>query len=406
METIFPTDAGFEGFFFVGWHRGTGGAITRTGTVVVKRTYEAQPDANPAAGRLVPADDPLPVFMVDQPEGLLENADFEAGTDGWTVAAGVSIRQGAEDGNHFLAVSGTANGRVTQAIDLGGPVRGRSFVLSLKAKADAATSVAGVQLEAGGSVICTIGGPLSTGWQSLDPAEGVWPNGVGASSATLVLRGAVDAGRTVHYDDITLTEIGYEHDMAADKPAGDVIVLPSQNIAPSEVQVDGSAWLRRPAAEAGVLRVFGWERRDDGPRNDDAAFPDGAAAYPLPQALPGGFQNLFYNGYRRAPRQQVSASPPPYLPSEGAVRLIRDGASDYGFRLGGESLNATYFYAASPSADIESRWQRRSVPMHLDTLVIEPDDDGCYAVWRGIWEFDERAEDSYRRLVVSLGEGG
>lgn len=401
METIFPNGTGFQGLFFAGWHRSPAGQITRTGTVVVKRTYDIQASLDPAAGRLTPSEAPLPVFMLDQPEGLVVNPDFESGIDGWTAAPGVTVAQGEGDGNHFLVVGGAANGRVAQTIDLGAPLRGRDFVLSFKARADAATSVAGVRLEAGGQTICEAGGPLTAQWQPLDE-PGIWPNTVGASSLTVVLRGAADAGRQVHYDDVTLTHIGYEHDMAADKPAGDVIVLPGENRLPQEVQVNGTPWQRRPAGEPGLLRVFGWERRDTGPREANGAFPANDSAYPLPRPLPDGFANLYYNGYRRGPRLEVSAQAPGFLPAAAQVRLVRSGSADYAFHLAGEILEASYFHYSGTGADLEARWQAQAVAMNLDTLVIEPDNDRCYAVWRGVWELDERPEDSYRRLVVTV----
>jgi hypothetical protein len=368
--------------------------------VVLKRTYDVHPDEDPAAGTLTAAGEALPVFMLDQPDALVTNPDFEAGIDGWTAAAGVTVSHGAEaEENHFLAVAGTPNGRVTQTVDIGSPLRGRDFVLSFRAKADAATSIAGVQLEAGGQTICAIGAPVSASWQPFDES-GTWPNSVGASSLTLVLRAAVDAGRQVHYDDITLTHIGYEHDMAADKPSGDIIVLPSQDRLPQEVRVSGAAWQRRPTAEPALLRIFGWERRDTGPREADGAFPSNDSAYPLPRPLPDGFANLYYNGYRRAPRVEVSTQPPGFIPSGSDITLVRGGEPDYGFHLPGETVTATYFFYSGAGRDDETRWQPRNLPIRLDTLVIEPDEDRCYAVWRGVWEFDELPEDRYRRLLV------
>jgi hypothetical protein len=401
METIFPTDTGYQGLFFVGWHRSAAGQITRTGTVVLKRTYDVQPDEDPAVGTLTPAGEALPVFMLDQPEALVTNPDFEAGIDGWSAAAGVTLSHEAEgDENHFLAVAGTPSGRVTQTIDIGSPLRGRDFVLSFKAKADAATSIAGVQLEAGGQTICQADGAVTTSWQDFD-AQGVWPNNAGATRLTLVLRAASDAGRRVHYDDITLTHICYEHDMAADKPAGDLIVLPSQDRLPQEVRVNGAPWQRRPAADPSRLRVFGWEPRETGPREANGAFPSSDSAYPLPQPLPDAFANLYYNGYRRAPRAEVSAQPPGFIPAGADVRIVRSGSVDYAFHLPNEAVTAAYFYYSGGGLDEETRWQSRAVAMNLDTVVVEPDDDRCYAVWRGVWEFDERPEDSYRRLVVN-----
>jgi hypothetical protein len=401
METIFPTDTGFEGLFFVGWHRSPAGQITRTGTVVLKRTYDIDADADPALGALTPSESPLPVFMLDQPEALVLNPDFESGVGDWTPEGSATVAQGEADGNKFLVVGGT-NVRVTQAIDLGSALRGREFVLSLKAKADAATSIAGVRLEAGGQVLCEISGPLTTQFQTLD-GSGVWTNSLGATSLTVVLKGAVDAGRQVHYDDITLTHIGYEHDMCADKPAGDVIVLPGADRLPQEVQVNDAALLRRPASDPpALLRVFGWELRAEGLRKMDGAFPEPDSAYPLPRPLPDAFLNLYYNGYRRTPREAVSPLPPGYLPASARVRITRSSGGHYGFQLNGEALAASYFYYSGTGDDVEARWQSRAVAMNLDTLVVEPDDDRGYAVWRGVWEYDERPEDSYRRLVVTV----
>ena len=407
METIFPTDDGIAGLFFVGWHRSAANTITRTGTVVVKRSYEVAPDStNPANGHLTPAAEAQPVFLQDQPEGpLVQNGDFEAGVANWTAEAGVSAVQQADGDNHLLAVSGTVNGRVRQTIDPQLPLGGREFVLSFKAKADAATSIAGVQLQAGGVGRCVVNTNLTTAWQTFS-AIGTWPNTLADTSLTLTLRAAAAAGRTVHYDDVTLIHVAYEHDLAADKPGADTIVLPRLAFVPEELQVNGAAVLRRPGTEAGVLRTFGWERRDVDPRKADAAFPEDESAYPLPQPLPGAFSNRFYSGFRRAPRSVVDPTVPPSVPSYLApgslVRLTRTGRPDYGFRLGNEQLDARYQYYSGIGADTEARWQSTDVPMRLDTLVLEPDDDRCYAVWRGVWEFDDEAEDSYRRLVVTL----
>lgn len=62
METFFPTASGYAGFFFVGFRKDAG-ETQRTGTVVLKRTY----DVDPLAGTFTPASNPLPAFLQDVP---------------------------------------------------------------------------------------------------------------------------------------------------------------------------------------------------------------------------------------------------------------------------------------------------------------------------------------------------
>ena len=96
----------------------------------------------------------------------------------------------------------------------------------------------------------------------------------------------------------------------------------------------------------------------------------------------------------------------------GAVRMMRgrapgsiwfgaNGGTLYSFVLGNESVSARYYYYDGDGPDKENRWRQVSVAeVQLDTLVVEPDEDRCYAVWRAVWNYDERAEDAYRRLLV------
>src|SRR5215208_3392568 len=192
METMFPADDGIAGLFFIGWHRSPSGAITRTGTVVVKRSYDVAPDgADPANGSVSPAAEAQPVFMLDQPEGpLVQNGDIEAGVANWTAGAGVVVAQQAENGgNHYLAVTGAVNGTVRQVIDVEAALAGRAFVLSFKAKADANTSIANVRLEVGATSRCVISENLTTAWQTFSAID-TWPNDLADTSLTLVLRAA------------------------------------------------------------------------------------------------------------------------------------------------------------------------------------------------------------------------
>ena len=61
METVFPTADGLAAFFLTSY-RVAGGAIQRTGTVILKRTY----DVNAATGALSPSASALPIFDSDQ----------------------------------------------------------------------------------------------------------------------------------------------------------------------------------------------------------------------------------------------------------------------------------------------------------------------------------------------------
>ena len=148
METIFPTGTGYEGFFMVGSRKDPTSLTTtqRTGTAVLKRTY----DIDPAPGGLTPVAEALPVFLQDVAENFLLNSDFESDLlDGkghpidWLPEGGASIakvldRDDAD--NHFMGVSGTANSRVVQTITLEEPLGGRSFAFSFSTIAESSSS--------------------------------------------------------------------------------------------------------------------------------------------------------------------------------------------------------------------------------------------------------------------------
>ncbi|MCP4709351.1 MAG: DUF2169 domain-containing protein, partial [Planctomycetes bacterium] len=54
--------------------------------------------------------------------------------------------------------------------------------------------------------------------------------------------------------------------------------------------------------------------------------------------------------------------------------------------------------------DDDTAWIKQSVTMNPDTLVIEPEIDRCWIVWRGVWPFDNHNEDAYRRLKVEASD--
>lgn len=414
METVFPTDPGYAGFFLVGFRKVLNPATAtietqRTGTVILKRTYDINPSAtNPPTGSILPSASPLPVFIQDQPEGLLHNGDFEADLfDGegnpvdWQPAVGVTIAQivdPADEENHLLQVMGSANGEVIQTITFPKQVARREFTFSFAAKADQATAITGARLQADGNVICDISRPLTTELQNFSQTA-IWPVGVTTHEVQVVLRMAGDTARTIFYDNIAVQSIVYEHDLAPFKPEGDIFILISSTPDPISVMVDTEEWLRSLTLPPNDLNVFGWEVRGQNPRKAEGAFPDDKNAYPLPGPLPDDFDNLYYNGYRRNARA-AALSQLPYLPATAAIVVERDGGDIYSFILNGETITAHYEYYSGLGLDKESRWQKRTIEINLDTLVIEPDENRCYVIWRGVWNFDDQTEDSYRRLVV------
>jgi hypothetical protein len=419
METRFPEHPGYAGQFVVGMRR-RAGVLERTGTAVLKRTYAI----DPAAGTLAPAEEALPVFMTDRPDNVVHNGDFASPlTEGpgddpvhWHPE-GVAI-QAVPDASSppdlLLQVSGAARGRVVQTVEFDEPLGGRTFTFSFRAASVGSSArIEAVQLEADGAVICRIDANLAA-VPARRAATGTWPAGLEATECRVVLRMATLAAGAVRYGAVQVEERGhatrwspfgaprYEHDLVAVKPHGDLVVLGMAS-APGvlRARVDGAVWLTRtlPAADPPEKAAFGWERRDAGPRKADAAFPEDEDAYPLPEALPAGFQDRFYNGYLRS----AVSVPRGHLPANAQIRLERDSVPVYAFRLRGDAPAATVFHHAGAGPDEEGGWSATPVPMPLDTLVVEPEAHRCYAVWRGVWPFDDRSEDAYRLLAVAAG---
>jgi len=417
METKFPENKGYDSLFLVGLRKYPNTAtIQRTGTVILKRTY----DIDPVAGKVTPSESPLAVFMQDQPDNLLLNSDFESPLtevideedvpiDGHP--AGVTICQvvdPADSDYHFLQVSGAANGRVVQTLSFEEPLGGRQFTLSVHVQANADTQVQGVQLEADGDVICVINKTVGI-TMSRFFATGTWPADLGATEMHVVLRMANQAGRVVFYDDVQVEErdsltvwdpattLLYEHDLAPFKPEGDVIVLGYADVVnTNRVEVDDVFWFNRniTSGTPPEKALFGWEPRVNEPRKKEAGIYDP----PPDDVLPTGFVNLFYNGHRRDAKK---LDPLPYLPAAADIEIERNGTVDYRFELRGDTAIATYYTYDGAGADQESNWQSHNVTMNLDTLVLEPEKNRCYLVWRGVWPFDDHGEGDYRRLLVT-----
>jgi Uncharacterized protein conserved in bacteria (DUF2169) len=421
METLFPTTTGYEGFFLVGFRKTDGALTQRTGTAVLKRTY----DVDPAAGVLTPSPDALPVFLQDAPDNVVENSDFSGVTNGAPTAwqgesATVAVGSGHGVAGDALKVTGTASGRVVQTLTFDEPLGGRQFVLSFSAKSSpVGSAIQNVQLEADGSTpICVINANVTTAMTRFS-ASGVWPATVQAKEMRLVLRMAATTAVTVYYDRVQVEErnhltrwdaktmLRYEHDLVPFKLQGDVVVLGFSDIAGvSRVKVDNTTWFEVTLSlnEGRAKALCGWEPRGVSPRpagsfsSDPSHYPpQWPVTDPARDPLPADFDNRFYNGYSR---QAARLPAIPYLPRGAEIRIERGAGNLYRFRLGNETVSATVCSHGGSGPDEETTWSRTVVTMHLDTLVIEPERNRCYAVWRGAWSFDETPEDGYRRLVV------
>ena len=430
METIFPTGTGYAAMFLVSVRKNpaTPTEVQRTGTVVLKRTYAI----NSTTQTVAPDSHALPIFMQDRSANLLLNSDFESPLfdgDGkpidWLPENAVIEPFTDPDVPDpdppypWLQVTGSPSGRVVQKLTFDEPLGGRAFTFRLEASANTTTQIQNLQLEAdgnsGGTVnLCTLDSSVTTK-MSKKQRSGSWPAELEATEMRIVLRPASTAGVTVWYDHVQVEErsyetvynpattLLYEHDLAAYKPEGDLIVLGYAGAAGSNnnrvVRVNGTTYLSRRTLSSTFLppekSLFGWEERVGETREREKQ----AGTYPPPpqEALPPDFDNRFYNGYRR----DAANTPLAYLPAAAQIEIERGSSVTYSFRLAGDTAAASYFTYRGSGPDDKDHWQQTSVPMHLDTLVIEPEKNRCYAVWRGVWPYDSRPEEEYRRLLVN-----
>lgn len=444
METIFPEDRGYKGFFLVGFRKGPEmPAITqRTGTVVLKKTF----DIDPVAGVLIPSADPFPIFIQDRPDNYVLNSDFNSSDENsnlylWQPDQQVTITPkdpNADDYKNFF-VAGTANGQIVQTLTFNKPLGGREFWLSFSARSaeDTTARLESVQLESGSHIICTISANL-TDSMSRFSEKGIWPSDLQTTEMKVVLRMATNGSNTVFYENIQVEErdhltvwdhnatLRFENDIVAFKPEGDLIVLGFTDVAGLyRVNVNGITWFQRNSSFNGAREkaMFGWEPRINNKeykylRQDKAGkYSESADDYPLQwpvtdpvrDPLPGGpgdprvdldhppFENIFYNGYCRTASR---LSKMPYLFPSTQILIERDSGSEYGFSLPEDTMSASYYYYDGTGQDAEANWEKRAITMNLDTLVVEPEKNLCYILWRGTWPFDEQSEGYYRRLEV------
>ncbi len=413
------------------------GTTHRVGTVILKRSYSI--DAS--SGVLTPLDDPVPVFIKDRRDNLVRNGDFEIPFEGllrsdgsyaeqaWmedrTSAERIDLDECYSDGTPKKAVrlSGTdPNGRLTQTIAFDEPLGGRSFQLSLYARTDIEDAqIEDIQIKAGDSNAHQVGPDFERIIVGASfPAESA------AKELTIGLPLAIDAtGEPIdtYYDKVQLEERDFvtqwdpeyilrcESDLVPFKPQSDIIVSGFTGVAGAcAVQVNGQTLLERVCG-ADEKSLFGWEPRvnvdEDRRHKDRGKFSDNPDHYPpewpvihpAKDPLPADFDNRYFNGYLR----DVDGNMPAYLSSDACISILRNGSLDYAFSLAGERYDAAYYVLAGPDArDSEAHWRRQALTLNLDTLVVEPDNDTCYAVWRGVWDFDAHAEGDYRKLEITL----
>lgn len=447
MEVIYPAIDGTAGLFISGFRKALA-EPTKTefvGTVLFKRTY----GVDSGSGALLPTAASLPIFEGDRPDNLVVNSDFlvpdadGGGTpDGWPgewdVEASVTAERvhdpdvGSDETLWVLRVSGVAGGRIEQAVDTEQSLAASTYTLSFEVRADVPSPITTVGLEAeGGSrpvTICEIDGTVGTTFAPMH-ATGTWPSDLAATEFKVVLKTAASSGVPVEYRRVQVesrdfptqyapsTTVRYESDLAIYKPTADIVALDHTEVGgASEIRVDGVPWFSRsigggpPRSKA----LFGWEPRVSDTRRGEAGdFSDQADDYPpqwpppfdrpeldpLPNGATGDvFRNSYFNGFSRD--AAVAPHPAGFLQPSTSIEIRRDAGADiYPVQLAVDVVTARLYDYAGSGEDTEAHWAPTEITMNLDTLVVEPAEDRCYAVWRGVWPF---VPEKHRRLVVEI----
>ncbi|WP_350282058.1 hypothetical protein [Nitrosomonas sp.] len=224
-----------------------------------------------------------------------------------------------------------------------------------------------------------------------------------------------DAQVTVSHDGDSYRITDFESDMAPYKPCVDMVVRRHYSNGDScqlHVMPPGGAaqlWFSRtgdvPEYEELEIpdldarrHMFGWEQRALKPRRLQSIDND-----ENPPANAPVFDNRFFNGYRRNFAQ--GGYPASNLAAGSTIRITRSGSSTVELRLGREKLHAHVFVAEGSNPDRKRFWCRRAIPdMRVDTVVLSPQSNEAYLVWRGVWDYGLFPRDRYRELEVSMTE--
>lgn len=402
MDVQFPDHPGLSGTFFPSFRRVAGsapgpGSIEAVSVLAVKLAYVVQADPDPALGQMVADPDGPVIFEADQMGIALDNADFAQGLGPWAATGGVT----ATAGDNVVTLARVGAGDLRQTANFGRQVRDRGFGLAVKASGATGlltprpSLVAGAV--AGASATSPAAFPAAADQPILMSAYARFPGGATATSVNLRLPAMAVDGQAVSYSEPSLTALDFESDMVPEKPEADLIVIADAPPLPLTVAVNGVIRLSQAALPVKELTGLAWEDRQTNPRKAEGG--DFAA---MTQDLPDAFANSWYNGYRRNRRQGVAI---PYLTPGDTVLLTREAGPHYGFTLPPDTPVAVQSWFTGDGPDDPALWRSRTIPMTLDTLVIEPDRNRAYTVWRTAWapEFDpDVPRDMLRRITVTL----
>ncbi len=392
MNTVFPETPGLSGAFLLGWRRRPGSGVSTDNieqvfSVIVKRAYiVAASGTDPALGTLAPWDGGPEIFEGDFPGNFLQNAEFGDGAAHWSTTGGATVV--FADGMAQVDRAGAGDMRQTAAF--GRQMRDRGFGVAIKAEAAAglfqprplivASSSTVAQVDAGVFPAADDSQPVNLGAYGRASAA-VTAISLSARYPTLDIDGEV-----VTYSEAAVTTVEYESDLVPFKPEADLIVIPDAPPLPINMSVNGTVRFSQELLMPQELTGLGWEDRMNTPRE-----AEGGDFEAMTQALPDDFGNSYYNGYRRDRRQGGAV---PFLNAGDEVELTLDGGALYGFTLPAEVPALRHAWFTGAGKDDPCLWKYRDVAMALDTLVIEPDRDHAYAVWRACWPVNEDPDGS------------
>ena len=423
MNTVFPEELGLNGMFIIGYKK-QGLVNVQTGTVIVKRGYRIESVSN----MLIPVEDRYPVFVKDSPFNVVQNGSFENPANGppanWEGDDGITIQTDTSGTVPFISVRGPAGGgKIIQTITCDEPLGGKPFVFSFWVRSsNSSAHIENIRLESNGSRICSMTVDPGGNFQRYS-GQGVWPTGLESTEMDVVLMTTDIGGISIDYAGIQVEEgtyltrwnpesvLKYEHDLASHKVDADIIIHGfSDKTGTHSVKVNGETWFSTtlPRSDPGNPFItmsgarpksfLGWEQRLTDPRKAEGGDFEVWADDPAEPPLPADFMNIYYNGYLRDAR--VVSSKNQYLPPGAHITVERPLVSAYSITLPEDVYNGSYFYTRPSQPDDKDHWGKTPFSLHADTLVIEPEKQACYIVWRGHWHFTDHPEDSYRLLEV------
>jgi hypothetical protein len=204
--------------------------------------------------------------------------------------------------------------------------------------------------------------------------------------------------------DPTSGEVRYEAEIAAFKPAADLLVIDWLPDPPEggRIRVDGTDRLVRDDAAVAsddgdaARHLFGFEPRGGAARAGEAGDWSGT------ESLPAGYDDGFARVQRRGPG--FTGTGLAALPATARIEVVRGLAADaeaYAFDLALPQLAARHWTWAGVGPDRESRWCAEAIgPLTADTLVVRPADDACDVLWRAVWDRAAIPAGRYRRVDV------